>query len=55
MYKLFTVVSVGFLTMISSSAFAAVVVPEIDGSNAAIAIGLTVGALALIKEYSRKK
>jgi hypothetical protein len=30
-------------------------VPEIDGGMAAIAIGLTVGIVALIREHRRKK
>ena len=30
-------------------------VPEIDGGMAAIAIGLTVGVVALVREYRRKK
>ncbi len=54
MNKLFSVFSVGVLALISSSAYA-VAVPEIDGSNAAIGIGLTVGVLALVKEFCRKK
>jgi hypothetical protein len=43
------------LTMLSSKAHAIVAVPEIDGSNAAIAIGLTAGVVALVREYRRKK
>jgi len=54
MNKMFSVFSVGVLALISSSAYATAV-PEIDGSNAAIGIGLTVGVLALVKEYCRKK
>ena len=54
MEKLWSVLSVAALTVISGSAFA-IGVPEIDGSNAAIGIGLTVGALALVKEFCRKK
>lgn len=54
MNKMFSVLSVGVLSLMSSSAFA-IAVPEIDGSNAAIGIGLTVGVLALVKEYCRKK
>jgi len=54
MNKMFSVFSIGVLSLISSSAFA-IAVPEIDGSNAAIGIGLTVGVLALVKEYCRKK
>lgn len=48
---------IGILTLLSSAADAAVApsVPEIDGGMAAIAIGLTVGVVALIKEYRRRK
>ena len=48
---------VGLLSMLSGSASAAVTpsVPEIDGGTAAIAIGLTVGIVALIRERRRKK
>ena len=45
---------IGFLTLSSSNAFA-VVVPEIDGGMATIAIGLTLGIVALIRERRRKK
>lgn len=55
MRKLITVYPfIGFLTLLSSTAHATPV-PEIDGSNAAIAIGLTIGILALVKEHRRKK
>ena len=47
---------IGLLTMLPGSANASVPpVPEIDGGMAAIAIGLTVGIVALIREYRRKK
>ena len=47
----------GLLILLSSTAQAAVTpsVPEIDGGMAAIAIGLTVGIVALIREHRRKK
>jgi len=47
----------GILTLLSTTANAAVAptVPEIDGGMATIAIGLTVGVVALIKEYRRRK
>lgn len=39
----------------SAHATTAPTVPEIDGGIAAIAIGLTVGVVALIREHRRKK
>lgn len=54
MNKISSVISFAALALISNSAYA-IAVPEIDGSNAAIGIGLTVGALALVKEFCRKK
>lgn len=49
--------SVVWLTMPYGSAHATTApsVPEIDGGMAAIAIGLTVGIVALIREHRRKK
>lgn len=58
MKKLISVIPLsGFLALLSSTAFAAVTptVPEIDGGMAVIAIGLTVGVVALIREHRRKK
>ena len=47
---------IGVLSILSSAANAGdVIVPEIDGGTAAIAIGLTVGIVALIREYRSKK
>jgi hypothetical protein len=47
---------IGFLTLLSSTAHATTPpVPEIDGGMAAIAIGLTAGIVAVIREYRRKK
>ena len=47
---------IGLLTMLSSTARAGdTPVPEIDAGTSAIAIGLTVGIVALIREYRRKK
>ena len=48
---------IGFLTLLSSTAHAGITptVPEIDGGMAAIAIGLTLGVVALIREHRRKK
>ena len=44
------------MALLPSTAHAvAPVVPEIDGSMAAIAIGLTAGVLALVREHRRKK
>ena len=46
----------GSMTLLSSTAHAVgPVVPEIDGSIAGIAIGLTAGVLALAREHRRKK
>ena len=48
----------GLLALLSNTAHAAgeiIPVPEIDGAMATIAIGLTVGVVALIREYRRKK
>lgn len=39
----------------SAHATTAPSVPEIDGGMAAIAIGLTLGVVALIREHRRKK
>ena len=59
MKKLFSVSPlIGLLTILSSAAHATgggLPVPEIDAGTAAIAIGLTVGIVALIREYRRKK
>jgi len=58
MKKLITSTSlIGFLSMLSGSAHATLTptVPEIDGGMAAIAIGLTVGVVALIREHHRRK
>ena len=47
---------IGFLTLLSSTANAGVPpVPEIDAGMGAIAIGLTVGFVALVREHRRKK
>jgi hypothetical protein len=44
------------LAMLSGTNYAGdVIVPEIDGGMTAIAIGLTVGVVALIREHRRKK
>ncbi|MEN8106959.1 MAG: hypothetical protein ABFS22_03030 [Pseudomonadota bacterium] len=45
------------LSLLSGTAHALLTprVPEIDGGMAAIAIGLTVGIVALVREYRRKK
>ena len=48
----------GFLALLSATAHANGVtpsVPEIDGGMAAVAIGLTVGVVALIREFRRRK
>lgn len=56
MKKLISTTSlIGLMTLISSTAHAQPVVPEIDGSMAAIAIGLTAGVLALVREHRRKQ
>lgn len=55
MNKIFSSIAIAALSALSGSAFAVIPAPEIDGSNTAIAIGLTVGALALVKEVCRKK
>ncbi|MDB4575681.1 hypothetical protein N9112_01850 [bacterium] len=54
MNKIRSLSSIGLLALISSPVYA-IAVPEIDASNAAIGIGLTIGALALIKEFRSKK
>ena len=47
---------IGFLTLLSSTAQAGITpVPEIDWGMTAIAIGLTVGIVTLIRERGRKK
>ncbi|MEN8108326.1 MAG: hypothetical protein ABFS22_09990 [Pseudomonadota bacterium] len=47
----------GLLTMLSGNAHASVSipVPEIDAGTAAIAIGLTLGVVALVREHRRRK
>ena len=55
MNKMFTVVSVAILGVMSSSAYAVNVVPEIDGANASITLGLTVAAVALVREFRRNR
>ena len=58
MKKLISVSSLtGLLTVVSGTSHASVLpaVPEIDAGTAVIAIGLTVGIVALIREYRRKK
>ena len=58
MKKLITSTSLlGLMALLSSTIHAGVqpTVPEIDGGMAAIAIGLTVGVVALVREYRRKK
>jgi uncharacterized protein (TIGR03382 family) len=42
-----------FLALLSSNAQATVAVPEIDGHGAALAVGLAVGLVALIRERRR--
>ncbi|MEN8107367.1 MAG: hypothetical protein ABFS22_05105 [Pseudomonadota bacterium] len=48
---------IGFLSVLSGAAHATTTppVPEIDSGTAAIAIGLAVGIVALIRERRRKK
>lgn len=47
---------IGLLSMMSGNVLAgSILVPEIDGGMAAVAIGLTVGVVALIREHRRKK
>ena len=57
MKKLISVSSfIGLLALLSTAANAGTIpVPEIDGGVAAIAIGLTIGVVALIREHRRKK
>ncbi|MEN8107820.1 MAG: hypothetical protein ABFS22_07425 [Pseudomonadota bacterium] len=58
MKKLISATSlIGFLILLSSTAHAGITptVPEIDGGMAAIAIGLTLGVVALVREHRRKK
>jgi hypothetical protein len=55
--KLITVpvLPVAALLLLSGNAHAVVGVPEIDGSMAAIALGLTAGMVALIRERRKGK
>ena len=48
---------IGILVLLSSTPLAAAEtpVPEIDAGISAIAIGLTAGVVALIREYRRRK
>lgn len=57
MKKLISATSlIGVLNMLSSTAYASTEpVPEIDGGMAAIAIGLTLGVVALVREHRRNK
>jgi hypothetical protein len=43
------------LALISFNALAGAVVPEIDGGSAAIALGLTIAVVALIRDKFRNK
>lgn len=45
---------IALFALVSSNAYA-VAVPEIDGANAAVALGLTAGVIALVREYRRRK
>ena len=49
------ILAITSLTLLSSTAWAGGVVPEMDGSTAAIALGLAVGAVALMNERRNKK
>jgi len=40
--------------LVSSSAHAVIVVPEIDGANALLGLGLVAGIVALIREHRRR-
>lgn len=48
---------IGLMTLLSPTAHAGSIpsVPEINGGMTAIAIGLTLGIVALIREHRRKK
>jgi hypothetical protein len=46
---------VSVFSLLSTAAYATPVVPEIDGSSAVVALGLTVGVIALIREYRRRQ
>ena len=48
---------IGFMSVLSGTAHATLTppVPEIDAGMAVIAIGLTVGIVALIREHRRNK
>jgi len=50
----FSATTVASLLFLSGNAYA-VAVPEIDGSMAAIALGLTAGTVALIRERRKRK
>ena len=55
MSKLFArIAAVASFAMMSTNAFANTVVPEIDAGSAAIAVGLVVGVIALIRERRSK-
>ena len=49
--------SLGLLALASGSVYAGfvAVVPEFDGGSATIALGLTLGVVALIQEFRNKK
>ena len=53
----FAVTCIGVMTLLTTAVRAAETpaVPEIDGGLATIAIGLTLGIVALIREYRRRK
>jgi hypothetical protein len=53
--KVVIAAAVTSLAMLSTSAHALVMIPEIDGSMAAIALGLTAGMVALIRERRKGK
>lgn len=47
--------AIGVMALLSTNAHASVVVPEIDGTMATIALGLTAGMVALIRERRKNK
>jgi hypothetical protein len=53
---IFTISSAATFCLLSTSAYApAPAVPEINGGGAALALGLTVGVIALIREHRGSK
>lgn len=55
MNKMTIILVTAWSLLVSSSSHAVVAVPEIDGANSMLGLGLVVGIVALIREHRRRK